>query len=112
MFRERGGVEIVMTLDIAAERVQLGLDLGRKIERGRKPIERKRQPERAIKNIVAHIVCRSKIRIGGRERLQNRHQPIIGRRPLLGFVRDRVSLQLNSDERAQGADIFAEPGLI
>jgi len=59
-----------------------------KIERGRKSFERKFEPERAIKNIVARILSRLKFRIATGERLQDRHQRVVGRIPCPGVARD------------------------
>ena len=43
MSGERGGIKSVMSLDIGAERAPLLVDVGRQVDRGGKPIERKSQ---------------------------------------------------------------------
>src|SRR5438067_10125129 len=112
MLSERGDVEIVVALHVAPQNEQFFIDLRRKVERCRKPFEREGKPERAIKSVVTRTLRRLKFGIGSSQRLQDRHQQIVGRIPLRCVLRDFVRSSLNSRKRTELTYVFAKTGFI
>src|SRR5438876_11982883 len=101
-----------MTLHVHAQRVQFLVDLCRKVKSNRKSLDAKGKAKRAIKEIFARRVGRSKIRITGGKRLQDRHQLIVCRAPVCRALRDSVRAQLDSWKRAQFRQVASEARLV